>query len=68
MAKFTVLKSNEMLGTSNFVGVFDDLVTAQAYINVEAERSRKFATWEAWTGTPKAPGKPVAGTLARGKK
>jgi len=57
MAKFTVLKSNEMLGTSNFVGVFDDLVTAQAYINVEA-----------WTGTPKAPGKPVAGTLARGKK
>ena len=46
MAKFTTFVRNELTGTSKFVGTFDDLITAQAYANVEADRSRKFATWE----------------------
>jgi len=67
MVKFTTLQRNEMLGRSHFVGTFDDQITAQAYADAEAARARKFATWEVWTGTPKAPGKPVLGTLVRGK-
>ncbi len=65
--KFTTLQRNEALGSSRFVGAFDDRVTAQAYADAEASRSRKFATWEVWTGTPRAPGRPVLGTLVRGR-
>jgi len=65
--KYTTLVRNEALGTSRFVGTFDDQVTAQAYADAEAAHSRKFATWEIWTGTPKTPIKPLIGTLVRGK-
>ena len=67
MAQFTVLKSNELIGTSKFVGPFDDQISAQAFANAEAEHSRKFATWQVWTGTVKSPGKPV-GPVIRGTK
>ena len=67
MPKYTTLVSNETLGTSRFVGTFEDQAAAQTYAEVEAARSRRFATWEVWTGTPRSPGKPV-GPLVRGEK
>lgn len=67
MPKFTTLKRNEARNTSDYEGTFDDLISAQAYATTEAGRSRKFATWEIWTGTPQSPGKPV-GPVTRGTK
>ena len=57
MSKYTVLVSNSMLGTSRYVGTFEDKIAAEAYALEEAARSRKFASFEVWTGTPKQPGR-----------
>ena len=57
MSKYTVLVNNAMLGTSRYVGTFDDKIAAEAYALEEAARSRKFASFEVWTGTPKQPGR-----------
>lgn len=56
-SKYTVLISNGMLGTSRYVGTFDDKIAAEAYALEEAARSRKFASFEVWTGTPTRPGR-----------
>jgi hypothetical protein len=63
---FTVLIGNELTGTSRYVGTFASQAEAQAYVDAETTRSRKFTTFEVWTGTPRAPRKPVAGATARG--
>jgi hypothetical protein len=63
---FTVYERNEMTGHANYVGTFASQADAQAYVDRQVARSRKFATFEVWTGTPKAPRKPVPGTMARG--
>lgn len=55
MSKYTVLVTNSMLGTSRYVGTFDDKIAAEVYAMEEAARSRKFASFEVWTGTPKQP-------------
>jgi len=57
--KYTVLVSNSMLGTSRYVGTFDDKIAAEAYALEEAARSRKFASFEVWSGTPRQPGRPT---------
>lgn len=67
MPKYTTHVSNEALGTSRFVGTFEDEIVAQAYAQTEANRSRRFVRWEVWTGTPTSPGKPV-GPIVRGTK
>lgn len=58
--KYTVLVSNAVLGTSKYVGTFDDKIAAEAYALAEAARTRKFASYEVWTGTQKQPGKPTS--------
>lgn len=63
---FTVLVGNELIGTSRYIGTFASQAEAQAYVDAETTRSRKFTTFEVWTGTPRAPRKPVAGAKARG--
>jgi hypothetical protein len=55
--KYTVLVSNALLGSSRYVGTFDDRVAAETYAVSEAARSRKFAAFEVWTGTPRQPGR-----------
>ncbi len=57
--KFTVLVTNDALKTSRYVGEFDSSQDAEEYARREATRSRKFAEFEVWTGTPKKPGKPT---------
>lgn len=64
---YTVEIRNAALGTSLFRGTFDDEVTATAYAEVEALRSRKFATYVVWTGTPKTPVMPTSAVF-QGKK
>lgn len=56
---YTVLVGNEALGTSRYVGTFESEAEAQAYATREAGRSRRFATFEVWTGKPRAPGRPT---------
>jgi len=56
-AKYTVLVTNAALGTSRYVGTFDDKVAAETYAVAEAARSRAFASFEVWTGTPLQPGR-----------
>lgn len=63
---FTVYVRNELIGTSRYVGTFASQAEAQAYVEAEARQARKFTTFEVWTGTPRAPRKPVAGATARG--
>lgn len=58
--KYTVLVSNALLGTSKYIGAFDDKIAAEAYAAAEAARTRKFASYEVWTGTAKQPGKPTS--------
>ena len=55
--KYTVNVVNSMLGTSRFVGTFDDKIAAETYAVGEAARARKFVTYEVWTGTPRQPGR-----------
>jgi hypothetical protein len=52
---YTVLVRNSLLGTSRYVGTFADKIAAETYAVSEAARSRKFAAFEVWTGTPKQP-------------
>lgn len=65
--RYTVNVVNGMLGTARFVGTFDDKIAAETYALSEAARSRKFATYEVWTGTPSKPGRPT-GFAAQGTK
>lgn len=56
---FTVYVRNSMLGSAKYVGTFDSKEEAEDYAKKEASRSRKFASFQVWTGTPKKPGKEV---------
>lgn len=56
---FTVYKQNRMLGTAGYEGTFETQEEAQAHADLRAARSRKFASYQVWTGTPQKPGKPV---------
>ena len=67
MPSYTVLVTNSMLGTSRYVGTFDDKIAAEVYAMEEAARSRKFASFEVWTGTPNKPGK-ATNFLVQGTK
>jgi hypothetical protein len=60
--KYTVNVVNSMLGKSRFVGTFDDKIAAETYAMSEAARSRKFVSYEVWTGTPRQPGRPTGFT------
>lgn len=60
---FTVLVKNSMLGSSKYVGTFENKEDAEEYANKEASRSRKFASFQVWTGTPKKPGKEVGDAI-----
>jgi hypothetical protein len=62
---FTVYERNELTGHAGYVGTFASQADAQAYVDRRVTQSRKFATFEVWTGTPRAPRKPV-GPQARG--
>lgn len=53
----TVLEQNSILGTSHYRGEFDDANKAIDYAERQANRSRKFVTFQVWTGTAKRPGK-----------
>jgi len=60
--KYTVNVVNSMLGTSRFVGTFDDKVAAETYAASEAARTRTFVSYEVWTGTQRQPGRPTGFT------
>lgn len=53
--KWTVRCVNEGLGTSHFTGTFSTEEEAIAYAQQQANRSRKFATYEVWIGKPRNP-------------
>ena len=57
--QYTELVENAVLGTSRFVGTFSDRIAAETYAASEALRSRKFASFTVWTGTPRQPRKPT---------
>ncbi len=57
--KYTVNVVNNLLGKSHFVGTFDDKIAAETYAMSEAARTRKFVSYEVWTGTPRLPGRPT---------
>lgn len=57
--KYTVNVVNHMLGKAHFVGAFADKIAAETYAVAEAARSRKFVTYEVWTGTARQPGRPT---------
>ncbi len=63
--RFTVLVGNELLGTQRYVGDFDTPGDAQDYAAREAGRTRRFVTYELWTGTARYPGSFVQ-VLGRG--
>lgn len=65
--KYTVNVINSMLGKAHFVGTFDDKIAAETYALSEAARTRKFVSYEVWTGTPRQPGRP-AGFVIQGTK
>ena len=67
MLKFTVLVENKMLGTSRYIGTFESEEAARTYRDEQAARSRSFASFEIWTGTPDRPGKPIEGSRVTGK-
>lgn len=58
--KYTVRVSNSALGTSRFVGTFDDQIEAETYAASEASRSRPFVSFEVWTGTARQPTRPTS--------
>jgi hypothetical protein len=64
---FTVNVINGMLGKAHFVGTFDDKNAAETYAVSEAARTRKFVSYEVWTGTPRQPGR-ATGFVAQGTK
>lgn len=53
---WTVLTKNKMLGTSRYGGTFSSLEAAQQYASTQADRSRSFASFEVFTGSPSYPG------------
>jgi hypothetical protein len=59
VTKYTVLVNNSLLGTSKYVGTFDDKIAAETYAVTQAASTRKFASYEVWTGTSKQPGRPT---------
>ena len=65
--KYTVNVVNSMLGKSHFVGTFDDKIAAETYAMSEAARTRKFVSYEVWTGTPRQPERPTT-FVAQGTK
>ena len=67
-SKFTVEIHNELLKRWQYRGKFDTLDDAVAYARNQAGRSRQFAVFTVFTGTPKSPGKAVKGHEYRGKK
>lgn len=68
-ASYTVREVNEMLGQDNYVGTFQTEQEAREYAEQKAGRSRSFARFEVWTGTPRQPGQqvgePLSGTASR---
>ena len=56
-SKFTVAVYNGALDRWHFEGHFDTEKEAQAHAKREASRSRKFATYTVYRGSPKNPGK-----------
>jgi hypothetical protein len=62
-AKYTVLVRNGALGTSRYVGTFDDRIAAETYAASEAARTRKFVSYEVWTGSPRNPLRPTDFTV-----
>lgn len=64
---YTVNIVNNLLGKSHFVGTFDDKISAENHAVSEAARTRKFVTYEVWTGTPRHPGRPT-GFQTQGSK
>jgi hypothetical protein len=64
--KYTILIGNELLGSSRYRGTYDSYGEAEESAQREADRSRSFATFQIYKGTPKSPGKPV-GPEFRGK-
>jgi hypothetical protein len=59
LMKWTVLNRNEFLGTAHYSGTFSTEEEAVAYAEQQANRTRKFATFEVWKGTPKSPLEPT---------
>jgi hypothetical protein len=57
--RWTMLESNSLLGSSYYRGVFESEAEAVTYASQQASRSRKFASYEVWTGTAQRPGKPT---------
>ena len=64
---YTVLVNNEALGKSHFCGTFATLEEACQYAEAQANRSRSFAEFVVYLGTPKNWDKPT-GQQFRGKK
>lgn len=65
--RFTVEIHNELAKHWQYRGHFGSEAEAVAYAKQEAGRSRKFAVFTVFTGTPKNPGKAVKGHVYRGK-
>jgi hypothetical protein len=63
---FTVYVRNELTGHARWEGTFGSQAEAQAHADAKAAQSRKFVTFEVWTGTPRAAHKHVVGTERRG--
>jgi hypothetical protein len=54
---YTVLVKNSVLGSAKYVGSFPTEEDATLFAQGEAARSRKFASYELWTGSAHQPGK-----------
>lgn len=64
--KFTVWIANTVTGAARYCGVFGTEEEAVQYAMREAARSRKFAKFEVWRGTPRQPLAPVKGRVFEG--
>jgi hypothetical protein len=62
---FTVLTRNHALQSGRYVGTFATREEADAYVALEAGRSRSFVDFEVWLGTPRAAVKPL-GPVVKG--
>lgn len=63
---YTVEVRNELLGKLHHQGTYDSYGEAEESARSQAERSRSFATYQVYRGTPRRPTKAV-GPLFRGK-
>lgn len=66
MKTYTMFIRNEMLGSSRYRGTFATEEEAREACKREARNARSFATFEVWTGSPQAPGKPIDDSRVRG--